>query len=88
MVEDRYSASSEDIASNFPLYSAAALGYRDYWYPVLFAHELRRKPKSVMVLGERIALFRERGRLFAIHDRCPHRGAPLGEGIDWSTIQV
>ena len=37
MQEDRYSASSEDMASNFPRYSAAALGFRNYWYPVTWS---------------------------------------------------
>ena len=80
MQEDRYSASSEDMASNFPRYSAAALGFRNYWYPVMFARDLRRKPKAVTVLGERIVLVRDRGRVYALHDRCPHRGVPLSEG--------
>lgn len=36
---------------------------------------------SVTVLGEQIVVGRtESGRLFALRDRCPHRGAPLSEG--------
>jgi phenylpropionate dioxygenase-like ring-hydroxylating dioxygenase large terminal subunit len=77
MQEDRYSASSEEMASNFPRYSAAALGFRNYWYPVAFARDLGRKPKAVTVLGERIGLFRDRGRVYALQNRCPHRGVPL-----------
>ena len=35
------------------------------------------RPVAVQVLGERIMLKRERGRVFALNDRCPHRGVPL-----------
>ncbi|HEY7061823.1 MAG TPA: Rieske 2Fe-2S domain-containing protein [Chloroflexota bacterium] len=80
MQEDRYSASREDMASNFPRYSAATLGYRNYWYPVALARELRRKPLGRTILGERIAVFRERGKLYALPNRCPHRGVPLSTG--------
>jgi phenylpropionate dioxygenase-like ring-hydroxylating dioxygenase large terminal subunit len=80
MTEDRYSASREDMASNFPRYSAAALGYRDYWYPVALARELKGKPLARTVLGERIAVFRDGDKLYALPDRCPHRGVPLSTG--------
>src|SRR3954449_2187219 len=80
MPEDRYSASREDMASNFPRYSAAALGYRNYWYPVALARELGRKPLARTILGERIAIFRDRGTLYALPNRCPHRGVPLSTG--------
>lgn len=80
MTEDRYSATREDMASNFPRYSAAALGYRDYWYPVALARELKGKPLARTVLGERIAVFRDAGKLYALPDRCPHRGVPLSTG--------
>ena len=28
-----------------------------------------------------IALFRNEGRVFAVHDKCPHKGGPLSQGI-------
>lgn len=37
--------------------------------------------KSVDVNGTKIALFAEGGRVFAVGDVCPHRGAPLSEGM-------
>ena len=38
--------------------------------------------RSVATAGGRIALFRiADGSVFALHDRCPHRGGPLSEGI-------
>jgi len=35
-----------------------------------------------VVVGEEIAVFRQRdGKLFATQNRCPHRQAPLSEGV-------
>ena len=31
--------------------------------------------------GLRVALFNDGARLYAVDDRCPHRGASLGEGL-------
>jgi nitrite reductase/ring-hydroxylating ferredoxin subunit len=57
------------------------LGFRNYWYPVLAGWRLRRRPKAVRVLGEDIVLFRDRGgAVYALSDRCPHRGARLSQG--------
>jgi nitrite reductase/ring-hydroxylating ferredoxin subunit len=38
------------------------------------------KGKQVTVGGRNIALFSVDGKVFAIDDTCPHRGAPLHEG--------
>jgi nitrite reductase (NADH) small subunit/3-phenylpropionate/trans-cinnamate dioxygenase ferredoxin subunit len=37
--------------------------------------------KPVEVEGRVIALFLDEGRYYAIDDACPHRGAPLCDGI-------
>lgn len=39
------------------------------------------KGKQVTVNGKKIALFHIDGKVFAIDDTCPHRGAPLHEGM-------
>lgn len=78
--EDRLSASQEEVAGLWPRYSAAALGLRNYWYPVMFSRRLGRRPVSLTLLGERILLCRDSGRPYALHDRCPHRGVPLSAG--------
>ena len=36
--------------------------------------------KLVLVGGREVALFRRNGKFFALSNRCPHQGAPLGEG--------
>lgn len=38
------------------------------------------KGKQVTLQGRKIALFLCDGRVYAIDDTCPHRGAPLSDG--------
>jgi nitrite reductase/ring-hydroxylating ferredoxin subunit len=80
MTEAPESASREQVRGLWPRYDAAALGFRNYWYPVLFARQLGRQPRAVTVCGERLVLVREAGRVYALNDRCPHRGVPLSAG--------
>jgi phenylpropionate dioxygenase-like ring-hydroxylating dioxygenase large terminal subunit len=56
------------------------LGFRNYWYPVLAGWRLKRRAKAVRVLGEDIVLFRDAGKVYALSERCPHRGARLSQG--------
>jgi carbazole 1,9a-dioxygenase len=56
-------------------YLEASLGFRNHWYPALFSHELGEgEVKGEVVLGERIAFKRVDGQVYAIEDRCAHRG--------------
>src|SRR5687767_14453686 len=80
ILEDGRTVSQEYALSSWPRYSAAVLGFRNYWYPVMLARELGKKPRAIKICGEKIALFKEAGRVFALHDRCPHRGVPLSFG--------
>lgn len=65
----------------YPVYDDAVLGFREYWYPVLFSRQLREgKGKGLILLGEKVALFRNQGRAYALHNRCPHRGVTLDAG--------
>lgn len=51
------------------------------FHPVARADELGEGEKRSMPLGqEEIALYRVEGRVYAIDNRCPHRGGPLAEG--------
>jgi phenylpropionate dioxygenase-like ring-hydroxylating dioxygenase large terminal subunit len=56
------------------------LGLRNYWYPAIATWRIRKKPRAISVLGEKIVLFRDNGKIFALADRCSHRGAPLSMG--------
>jgi phenylpropionate dioxygenase-like ring-hydroxylating dioxygenase large terminal subunit len=66
--------------SPWSTYDAAVLGFRNYWYPTVWTHQVGRKPVPVTICGERVVLIREGDRIHALHDRCPHRGVPLSLG--------
>ena len=67
--------------SRFTVYDAHDLGFPEYWYPVMWGRDLKAGRGGAGVgktlLGQEVALFRDRGRAFAIENRCPHRGVPL-----------
>ena len=54
---------------------AAELGFRNHWYPTEASRNIRDgEHKVVKLLGEDIMYLRRAGRLYAIEDRCSHRG--------------
>ncbi len=62
----------------FPGYIEAKLGFRNHWYPTLFSHEIGEGEfVAHMLLGDRLLMSRVDGRVYAIRDRCIHRGVPL-----------
>lgn len=65
---------------SWPNYQAAKAGFRGYWYPVCFSNQVTGKPKKVTLLGESIVIIRDQGKVFALNNRCPHRGVPLSHG--------
>jgi phenylpropionate dioxygenase-like ring-hydroxylating dioxygenase large terminal subunit len=59
-------------------YVEADWGFKNAWYPALFSHELGENTvKGVTMLGHEIALRRSGGRVYALRDRCAHRGVRL-----------
>lgn len=66
--------------SSWPHYQAAAAGFRGYWYPVAYGSHIDGKPQQITLLGEKIVLIRDNGTVYALADRCPHRGVPLSQG--------
>ncbi|HSV35580.1 MAG TPA: aromatic ring-hydroxylating dioxygenase subunit alpha [Ramlibacter sp.] len=51
------------------------------WYAAAFSDELTTQPLVRTFFNEPVALYRgESGRAVALHDRCPHRFAPLHNG--------
>jgi len=52
----------------------------DHWHPVVFSDELGRHPIPATVDEEKLVLFRTRGGVAALEDRCPHRFFPLSKG--------
>src|SRR5437588_3841504 len=75
-VEDAQSASGEHTLGPWVRYNEAAVGFRNYWYPVMLSRSLGRKPVPMTLLGEQIVFFRNGKRVSALNNRCPHRGIP------------
>ncbi|WP_137919569.1 aromatic ring-hydroxylating dioxygenase subunit alpha [Hydrogenophaga sp. 2FB] len=56
-------------------------GLLNYWYPVLPSYRLAGTAIGITRLSEEIALWRDDdGKVRAVEDRCPHRGARLSLG--------
>jgi len=55
-------------------------GLKEFWYPAAKSKKIGRKPVAVKMVGEEIALYRDAGKVYAVHNRCPHRGLPMSMG--------
>ena len=61
--------------------SILSTGLRNLWYPVIPSWRLRDAPLGITRLGENLVLWRSAdGKISALEDRCPHRGARLALG--------
>lgn len=64
----------------------AELGFRNHWYPVDASRNFRNgEPRTRKLLGEDILFVRRNGRLYAIEDRCPHRGSRFSVRPEFNT---
>ncbi len=55
---------------------------KNTWYVAATSDELVDKPLARQICGEKIAFYRDsEGRVAAVEDFCPHRGAPLSLGF-------
>ena len=67
--------------TRYPHYDAAELGFENYWYPVMLSRKLDEgKPVALTLFGQRMMFYREKGRPYALQDRCPHRGVKISLG--------
>ena len=55
-------------------------GLKEFWYPAAKASAIGEKPTAVKLLSDEVALFRDAGKVHAVHNRCPHRGLPMSMG--------
>lgn len=53
---------------------------QDYWYPVLKASKLKKKPVRVVVNDVALVVFRTSAGLGCLRDMCPHRAASFSGG--------
>ncbi len=62
----------------YETYMKVPLGLRNHWYPAFFGQELKDgETRGEMLLGERIFFKRAGGKVYAVEDRCPHRGVSI-----------
>lgn len=55
-------------------------GLKECWYPAMKSSAVGEKPVAVKLLGDEVALYRDAGKVHAVHNRCPHRGLPMSMG--------
>ena len=66
-----------------PIDAALSVGLKDLWFPVCPSSFVQSSPVSLRRLGYKIALWRDAaGKVHALEDHCPHRGAPLSLGVN------
>ncbi|MDR3067333.1 MULTISPECIES: aromatic ring-hydroxylating oxygenase subunit alpha [Comamonas] len=57
-------------------------GLKNLWYAVCPSDFVKTQPVSLRRFGRKIALWRDAaGQVHALEDHCPHRGAPLSQGV-------
>ncbi|MBX7100039.1 MAG: aromatic ring-hydroxylating dioxygenase subunit alpha [Myxococcaceae bacterium] len=61
--------------------ASLAMRVKAAWYVACESSALRKAPRAVTLLGQKVVLFRDgRGTACALADRCPHRNVPLSMG--------
>ena len=62
---------------------------KNAWYVAAWSHEIGRDLKQIVVLGEKVCVYRtEAGEVIALEDACPHRKLPLSKGrIKGDTVE-
>ncbi len=53
---------------------------KNEWFPIMFEKDLKKKPISKILLGQKIVIFRIKDEILCFEDRCPHRNVPLSNG--------
>lgn len=85
-VPENVRADVAEMVGDWRGYVEAKLGFRNHWYPVRFSSELGEgQLLTVKLLGEPLLLRRIDGKVYAIRDRCLHRGVPLSRKPDCYT---
>lgn len=65
-----------------PVEQRLAQGMKNLWYAVCPSDFVGERPVSLRRFGRKLALWRDAaGRVHALEDHCPHRGAPLSQGV-------
>ena len=72
---DEEKAKTKKTKKPWDVWIDAELGLRNHWYPAALSRDIEDEGfKGIKLLGEDILLVRQAGTLYALEDRCPHRG--------------
>lgn len=64
-----------------PVDQRLQLGLKNLWFPLCPSNFVKENPVALRRLGVTMAVWRDdQGKVHALEDRCPHRGAPLSQG--------
>ena len=75
-LEEETLAEARERTTSYEPYLEASLGLRNHWYASFFKEELSEgEVRGEMICGERIVFKRLDNQVFALEDRCPHRGS-------------
>lgn len=89
MSQDDNKLVNEEVVNKskqWPGYIRAKLGFRNYWYPVLLAEEVKEGvPIKTTLCGEKLLVNRVDGKIYVIKDRCLHRGVALSKKVECFT---
>lgn len=70
-------------------YVEAKLGFRNHWYPIRLSSEIvEGQTITVKMLGENLLLKRIEGKVYAIRDRCLHRGVAFSRKLECYTVDT
>ncbi|MEN9631033.1 MAG: hypothetical protein RJA10_4261, partial [Pseudomonadota bacterium] len=76
-------SSTSSVPANPQVEALLARGLYDLWYPICPSDFVQERPVSLRRLGYKIVLWRDtQGTPHALEDHCPHRGAPLSQGVN------
>ena len=70
-------------------YIEATLGFRNHWYLAFFSQELAEGEfRAEQLLGEKILFKRVNGQVYAVEDRCLHRGVRFSARLECYTANT
>src|SRR5689334_7511671 len=80
MKAQRQTDKSPIAVREYAPYVEADWGFKNHWYPAFFSNEIPvTEVKAVTIAGHDIVVRRVRGKLYALRDKCLHRGARFSQ---------
>jgi len=74
--------------ATWPKYEAAALGLRNYWYPVTWSRKVGTSPVPALICGERLSLIRDGEGLRAVRVGVEGESSESSDSVSYRTYPV